>query len=160
MREESVMMSPLGKLYIVIEDDCLTQITTTPRENSVISQDSLLMKRVKLQLTEYFQGKRKTFQLPVKAAGTEFQKKVWDALLEIPYGETRSYGQIANVIGNPKGARAVGSANHHNPLMIVVPCHRVIGSGGSLVGYAGGLWIKKYLLDLEKYLMKEQNDNK
>lgn len=91
------------------------------------------------QLEEYFQGKRKTFKLPLKLKGTEFQKLVWDALLTIPYGETRSYSEIACQIGRPKASRAVGMANHRNPVAIVVPCHRVIGKNGSLTGYAGGL---------------------
>ena len=102
------------------------------------------------QLEEYFQGKRKTFKLPLKLKGTEFQKLVWDALLTIPYGETRSYSEIACQIGRPKASRAVGMANHRNPVAIVVPCHRVIGKNGSLTGYAGGLDKKEKLLDLER----------
>lgn len=102
------------------------------------------------QLEEYFQGKRKTFKLPLKLKGTEFQKLVWDALLTIPYGETRSYSEIACQIGRPKASRAVGMANHRNPVAIVVPCHRVIGKNGSLTGYAGGLDKKERLLDLER----------
>lgn len=102
------------------------------------------------QLEEYFRGKRKTFKLPLKLKGTEFQKLVWDALLTIPYGETRSYSEIACQIGRPKASRAVGMANHRNPVAIVVPCHRVIGKNGSLTGYAGGLDKKERLLDLER----------
>lgn len=102
------------------------------------------------QLEEYFQGKRKTFKLPLKLKGTEFQKLVWDALLTIPYGETRSYSEIACQIGRPKASRTVGMANHRNPVAIVVPCHRVIGKNGSLTGYAGGLDKKERLLDLER----------
>lgn len=101
------------------------------------------------QLDEYFQGNRKVFQLPLDLQGTEFCKKVWASLLEIPYGETRSYQEIAITVGNPKGMRAVGMANHKNPIMIIVPCHRVIGKDGSLTGYAGGLDIKKKLLNIE-----------
>ena len=104
------------------------------------------------QLSEYCAGKRKTFELPLRPEGTEFQRRVWAALSEIPYGETRSYGQIAATIGNPGAGRAVGMANHKNPLPIVVPCHRVIGAGGSLTGYAGGLDIKRKLLELEGVL--------
>lgn len=101
------------------------------------------------QLTEYFAGKRREFDLPLDAHGTPFQKRVWNALRRIPYGETRSYGDIARAAGSPKGARAVGMANHNNPIGIVVPCHRVIASDGSLGGYGGGLELKRRLLELE-----------
>ena len=101
------------------------------------------------QLDEYFAGERDSFDLPLDAEGTDFQRAVWKALAEIPYGETRSYGQIAAVVGRPKAARAVGMANNRNPIAVVVPCHRVIGSGGALVGYAGGLGRKTWLLDHE-----------
>ena len=102
------------------------------------------------QLFEYFAGKRKIFHLPLSLHGTEFQLDVWKALQTVPYGETRSYKQIAEQIGNPKACRAVGMANNRNPVMIVVPCHRIIGHDGGMVGYACGLDVKKYLLDLEK----------
>jgi methylated-DNA-[protein]-cysteine S-methyltransferase len=102
------------------------------------------------QLTEYFEGQRKVFDFPYKMQGTDFQKKVWKALCEIPYGETRSYKDIAIVVGNPKASRAVGMANNRNRLLFVVPCHRVIGANGSLVGYAGGLEMKTTLLELER----------
>lgn len=102
------------------------------------------------ELNEYFEGKRKRFDLPVKFDGTEFQMKVWKALAEIPYGETISYSELADRIGNTKAARAVGGANNKNPIMIVIPCHRVIGANGSLVGYAGGIEVKKRLIELEK----------
>lgn len=102
------------------------------------------------QLAEYFQGKRKEFTLPLAPQGTDFQKRVWEALCTIPYGQTRSYGEMAAQIGNPKACRAVGGANNKNPIMIFIPCHRVIGADGSLVGFGGGLQAKKYMLDLEK----------
>ncbi len=102
------------------------------------------------QLSEYFEGMRKTFDFSYELNGTPFQKKVWNALLEIPYGETRSYKDIAKSIGNEKASRAIGMANNKNPIIIVVPCHRVIGSDGNLVGYAGGIDSKKYLLELEQ----------
>lgn len=105
---------------------------------------------VYLQLSEYFEGRREHFDLPLLLHGTEFQKKVWNALCQIPYGQTRTYKQIAEYIDNPKACRAVGMANNKNPLMIIVPCHRVIGSNGSLTGYAGGLDIKEELLSIEK----------
>ena len=102
------------------------------------------------ELKAYFDGRLKQFSVPVSMHGTEFQKKVWKTLLQIPYGETLSYGEIAKSIGNSKACRAVGHANNQNPVAIIVPCHRVIGANGKLVGYAGGLYVKKYLLDLEK----------
>ena len=102
------------------------------------------------QLREYFAGTRTAFDLPLRLEGSEFRLRVWEALLEIPYGETASYGEIAERIGRPGAARAVGMANGHNPVAIIVPCHRVIGANGSLTGYAGGLHRKQVLLDLEQ----------
>lgn len=102
------------------------------------------------QLSEYFQGKRKSFSFSYELNGTDFQKKVWYALCQIPYGQTCSYKEIAIAIGNEKASRAVGMANNKNPIMIVVPCHRVVGSDGKLVGYVGGIEMKQYLLDMEK----------
>lgn len=102
------------------------------------------------QLHEYFSGNRKEFKVDIDPDGTEFQKIVWQQLLKIPYGETRSYGEIAAEIGRPKAARAVGAANGHNPISLIVPCHRVIGSNGDLTGYAHGLNAKRWLLELEK----------
>ena len=109
-----------------------------------------LLKEAVAQLKEYFDGTRREFDLPLALEGTAFQRAVWEALLTIPYGETRSYGQIAQSIGNPKACRAVGMANNRNPIAIIVPCHRVIGANGKLVGYGGGLDIKERLLALEK----------
>ncbi|WP_052729812.1 methylated-DNA--[protein]-cysteine S-methyltransferase [Syntrophomonas zehnderi] len=113
-------------------------------------QETPLQKKAIRQLEEYLAGQRQTFDFAFTAAGTEFQKSVWEALRNIPYGETRSYKQIAQMIGRPNAARAVGMANHRNPIMIVTPCHRVIAADGSLAGYAGGLEVKKKLLELEK----------
>lgn len=101
------------------------------------------------QLREYFEGRRREFHLPLMPQGTNFQKKVWDALLTIPYGEVRTYGQIAAQVGNPRAYRAVGMANHSNPIGIIIPCHRVIGRDGRLTGYAGGLDKKQWLLQME-----------
>lgn len=109
-----------------------------------------LIKKASVQLKEYLDGKRVAFDVPLYLEGTEFQKAVWEALKEIPYGETRSYGQIAERIGRPKACRAVGMANNRNPVAIIVPCHRVIGSDGKLVGYGGGMEIKEKLLALER----------
>lgn len=102
------------------------------------------------QVREYLKGHRRTFDFPYELHGTEFQKKVWNALCQVPYGETRTYKEIASVVGNPKASRAVGMANNKNPLMVVVPCHRIVGTDGNLIGYAGGLDMKKALLELER----------
>jgi len=114
------------------------------------SLETPLIRKAAGQIREYLAGTRRDFDLPLEAAGTEFQKRVWEALQTIPYGETRSYGQIAAQVGNSKACRAVGMANNKNPISIVVPCHRVIGADGRLVGYGGGLHIKERLLKLEK----------
>jgi len=109
-----------------------------------------LIKKAAAQIEEYLAGKRKKFTLPLVMRGTEFQTAVWRALQDIPYGKTRSYKEIAAAIGRPKAVRAVGMANHRNPISIIVPCHRVIGHNGSLVGYGGGLPLKRRLLELEQ----------
>lgn len=114
---------------------------------------TVLLKAVS-QLQEYFKKERKTFNLPLKLEGTDFQKKCWNALLEIPCGEVCSYEHIAERVGNKKAVRAVGGANHNNPVAIIVPCHRVIGKDGSLTGYGGGLDVKEFLLKLEGYSVK------
>ena len=113
-------------------------------------KETPLIKKAAKQLEEYLAGKRKDFDLPLEPIGTEFQKKVWQALCDIPYGETRSYKEVAIAVGNPKASRAVGMANNRNPLGIVIPCHRVIGANGAMVGYAGGLGVKSQLLELER----------
>ena len=142
----------LGSVTFVEKDGALLAISTH-RSYQGVCQETALIKEAYLQLTEYLKGERKTFDLPLNPHGTEFQKRVWKALCEIPYGETRCYKQIAESIGNPKAVRAVGMANNRNPLLIVVPCHRVIGADGKLVGYAAGLDKKEFLLQLEaKYL--------
>ena len=115
-----------------------------------IEGESELLQKAEVELSEYFEGARREFDLPLEPSGTEFQQRVWAALLDIPYGETRSYKDIAIAAGCPRGFRAVGMANHNNPISIIVPCHRVIGSGGGLTGYGGGLPIKEYLLGLER----------
>lgn len=140
---------PIGTLCIEEENQCITGLY---RDDNIEGeeQETELLKKAHQQLKEYFSGKRKTFDLPIHLEGTEFQKKVWAALQTIPYGATRTYGEIAEQIGKHKASRAVGGANHNNPIMIIVPCHRVIGANGSLVGFGGGLDMKKYLLELEK----------
>ena len=119
------------------------------RPEQPVTEENGLNREVIRQLKEYFAGKRREFSLPLSPAGTEFQKKVWSVLQEIPYGETRTYKEIAGRCGNEKACRAVGMANHVNPIGIVIPCHRVVGSSGKMVGYAGGLDKKQYLLELE-----------
>jgi len=139
-------------LFIYEENEAISNIYFKKdriKENFIV-KETVLLKNTAKQLDEYFTGKRKKFDIPLNLKGTEFQVKVWEALKTIPYGETRSYGELAARIGNPKACRAVGMANNHNPVSIIIPCHRVIGCKGSLTGYAGGLKIKQQLLELEK----------
>ena len=142
----------LGSVTIVEEDGALLAITTH-RTYEGIKQETPLINEAYRQLSEYLLGERKRFDLPLNPQGTVFQQQVWKALCDIPYGETRSYKQIAEAIGNPKAVRAVGMANNRNPLLIVVPCHRVIGANRKLVGYAAGIEKKEFLLKLEKSLL-------
>ena len=142
--------TPVGKLCIGEENGCITHVTWSKIPQEYVLEETELIIECKNQLEEYFAGKRKNFYLPLAPKGTEFQQKVWKALTEIPYGKTRTYGEIAAVIGNPKAARAVGMANNKNPIGIIVPCHRVVGANGKLVGYAGGMEKKEFLLELEK----------
>src|SRR6476660_1550804 len=123
-------------------------------ENITEDEHNPVLLKAEQQLREYFEGQRQIFSLDLDFDGTEFQKKVWNALLTIPFGETRSYGDIARQIGNPKSVRAVGAANGKNPIPIIVPCHRVIGSGGDLTGFGGGLERKRWLLEHEGALLR------
>jgi methylated-DNA-[protein]-cysteine S-methyltransferase len=146
-----VYVSPYGKIEIGYDDEAIVFIKLNSEKASGDSQEkSDFSKEIRRQFKEYFDGKREVFDLPLKPVGTVFQQKVWDALREIPYGETRSYLFIATKIGNPRASRAVGMANNKNPIPIIIPCHRVIGANGKLVGYAGGLEMKKGLLELER----------
>jgi methylated-DNA-[protein]-cysteine S-methyltransferase len=129
---------------------CRIFFSTEKKGDGFETGETSLIKEAAKQLDEYFNKERKIFDLPIILHGTEFQINVWKALQKIPYGETRSYGEIAALTGNPKASRAVGMANNRNPIPIIVPCHRVIGHNGSLTGYAGGLELKQQLLDLEK----------
>jgi len=143
--------TPIGKIGIAEEDGAVTNLffpNEAAPKNAQIKETALL-KDVKKQLDEYFDKKRTVFDVPLNPKGTEFQKRDWEELVKIPYGETRSYGEIAKALGIPKGARAVGLANNRNPVSIIIPCHRVIGSDGKLVGYGGGLPVKVALLKLE-----------
>lgn len=146
-------LSPIGRIWIAVEEEKIVGISIGEDGNGIEEsglEQSEVLKEAKRQLAEYFNGSRREFRLPLKFRGTDFQEKVWRALQTIPYGQTRSYGEIAAIIGNPKASRAVGGANHKNPILIVVPCHRVIGADGSLVGFGCGLAVKKYLLELER----------
>jgi len=129
---------------------CGVFFDTDSAPNGYEKKETPLIKKAARQFGEYFDGKRKSFNLPLCLRGTDFQIKVWNALQRIPYGKTISYGELAAIIGNPKASRAVGMANNRNPIPIIVPCHRVIGHDGSLTGYAGGLKLKRLLLELEK----------
>lgn len=145
----STMESPIGTLYLIGTKDYLCQIKIhCPKE--ITRQDLPLFQEAQRQLKEYFSGKRKVFQLPIFFQGTPFQEKVWRSLLNIPYGTTKSYQEIAREIGNEKAVRAVGGAVHCNPLPLILPCHRVIGKNGSLVGFGLGLSTKKWLLEHER----------
>lgn len=141
----------IGKLGIVDNGNAITQVYFANEIDieSVQVIETQLLKEAAKQLEEYFKGKRKDFNLPLEPNGTEFQKRVWEVLQTIPYGDTWSYKQVAEKIGNPRASRAVGMANNKNPIAIFIPCHRVVGANGKLVGYAGGLEIKEYLLKIE-----------
>lgn len=136
-------------LYLIATETHLINIQFTQPQKALL-QTTELLSMATIQLDEYFQGKRTTFSLPFKLTGTPFQLAVWKELQNIPYGKTTSYKEIAQKINKPKAYRAVGMANNKNPLPIIIPCHRVIGSNGKLIGYAGGLNLKNYLLELEK----------
>ena len=150
------MKSPVGELTLVGSDRGLAAVLWENDKPdrvrmNVVGEDKKhpVLVETEWQLTEYFAGKRKKFSVKLDFIGTEFQNKVWHALLTIPFGETRSYGEIARQLGNPKAMRAVGAANGKNPISIIAPCHRVIGATGELTGFAGGLKTKAYLLKLE-----------
>jgi methylated-DNA-[protein]-cysteine S-methyltransferase len=152
-----IVSSPVGELFVVASDKSLLAVMfgrSSPRKvelhGLVLNENHPLLLRAEKQLAEYFAGKRKEFSLPLEPKGTIFQLKAWKALRAIPYGETISYAAQARVVGDVKKARAVGMANGRNPLSIVVPCHRVIGSDGGLTGFGGGLSVKQFLLDHER----------
>lgn len=146
--------SPVGELTLTQEGDCLTGLYFGRLPCQGQEGPTPLLEETTRQLSEYFAGNRREFTLPLLLKGTPFQRRVWDALKTIPYGETRSYGELAKAIGSPKSCRAVGGANHRNPISIIVPCHRVVGASGSLTGYGGGLENKRFLLDLEHRVLK------
>jgi methylated-DNA-[protein]-cysteine S-methyltransferase len=145
--------TPVGIAQITEEDGYISQIHVLDDEPETIPPESPLLKEVIKQLDEYFAGTRKIFDLPIKQPGSDFQQEVWQQLLQINYGSTITYAHQANQMKNPLAIRAIAAANGKNNLWIVVPCHRVIGSNGSLTGYAGGLWRKQWLLQHEAKVM-------
>lgn len=152
-----IIESPVGKLKLVASDQALVAVLwekdgprRVPLSELVADDRHPVLVKAERQLDEYFSGKRKKFSVALEMRGTPFQKAVWEALTAIPFGETRSYGQLAQQLGNPRATRAVGAANGRNPVSIIVPCHRVIGSSGKLTGFAGGLAVKAQLLNLER----------
>ena len=146
MRAEREMSTPVGVITLCQKGGalCAIRFGGTGRRD-----ETPLLLQAQRELEEYFAGRRTSFSVPLSIQGTEFQQRVWRALQEIPYGQTLTYGEIARRIGRPKAGRAVGMANHCNPIPIIVPCHRVVGANGRLTGYAGGLAMKKMLLEIE-----------
>ena len=144
MSETAVFRTPLGNMRLVMAGGAVTELGFTEEQENGVENEGVR------QVLEYFAGTRREFSLPLSPRGTPFQLRVWRALTEIPYGETRTYGDIARAIGAPGAARAVGGANNKNPIAIIVPCHRVVGANGALTGYAGGLDKKDFLLELER----------
>ncbi len=144
----------IGIIGIRENNKSITDIYFSKVDSNDNIEETVLIKECFKQLKEYFDGSRVKFDLPLEVNGTEFQKKVWNELLKIPYGQTKSYKDIAIAIGNERASRAVGMANNKNPIPIIIPCHRVIGSNGKLVGYAGGVNVKEKLLNIEKIVIK------
>lgn len=142
--------TPIGVICIEEDDNYITAIYLDKNNNYANETETKLIRKAYEEIMEYLQEKRAKFNILIKLNGTEFQKLVWNELIKIPYGETRTYKEIATSIGKPKACRAVGGANNKNPIMIIVPCHRVIGKNGTLVGYAGGIDVKEKLLKIEK----------
>jgi len=145
----------LGTMTLIETENKISHISFSAMEKflEIPIKKTMLLEKAEQQILEYFEGKRQNFSLPIAPEGTAFQKKVWKALQNIPYGQTRSYGEIAKEIGQCHAARAVGNANHNNPIAIVIPCHRVIGANGNLTGYYSGIDKKEFLLKLEGALM-------
>lgn len=152
--ETAHVKTPLGIATIIGDENGISSITVLD-EGVISAMIPKPLQEAVTQLNEYFDGKRIDFTLKLKPEGTEFQQKVWKALLEIPYGKTRTYLEQSKILGDVKAIRAVASANGKNPLWVVIPCHRVIGSDGSLTGYAGGLWRKKWLLEHENPIKQQ-----
>ena len=149
-----VYSSPVGPIFLRESNGFLVSASFSAEGND--SPETSFLTQAACELDEYFNGKRQAFDLPLNPIGTPFQQKVWAELQKIPYGTTISYGELARRIGQPSASRAVGMANHRNPLVIFIPCHRVIGSDGSLTGYAAGVEVKRFLLDLELTLAEKK----
>ncbi|MGW5053029.1 methylated-DNA--[protein]-cysteine S-methyltransferase [Actinokineospora sp. NPDC004072] len=154
MRAHTVIDSPVGPLTLVATDGILSGLYMVdqrhrPVESTFGERDETILPEVKAQLAAYFTGELTEFDVPLRLHGTPFQQEVWRALCEIPYGETISYGELARRVARPAASRAVGAANGRNPISVIVPCHRVVGSTGDLTGYGGGVERKRFLLDFE-----------
>lgn len=163
MQDSYVFKSPIGMIKICGECGRLTRLSLQSEDSDIAAENSSarhsdLLYEAYRQINEYFEGRRMKFDLPISPCGTAFQQRVWKQLQSIPYGETRSYGDIAADIGSPKAVRAVGQANSKNPILIIVPCHRVIHKNGNISGFACGDDVKKYLLDLEKSFSGHTNN--
>jgi methylated-DNA-[protein]-cysteine S-methyltransferase len=150
------LKTPIGWLEVRAEADAIVSVNfiQDPGEGVRTATEAKpfppVLKACLAQLAEYFRGERMTFNVPLRLGGTPFRERVWAALLRVPYGRTTTYGDLATAVGSTRASRAVGGANHHNPVSIIVPCHRVVGSNGGLVGYGGGLWRKEWLLGHER----------
>ena len=142
--------TPVGQVGLVENGSSLTHLFFGSAPEGLVEAETPLLVKASEQLREYFAGSRKNFDLPLAPFGTEFQRLVWGAVRDIPYGGTLTYGEVAEAIGHVRSFRAVGQASHRNPLAIIIPCHRVVGRGGELTGYGGGLEVKEYLLRLEQ----------
>ena len=154
MKKALVLSAPIGLMTLVEENGALTEVRFGKRMEDCVPESSPVLELAARQLKEYFCGERREFSVPVRLQGTPFQLRCWQALLQIPYGETRTYGWQAAAAGSPGACRAVGMANHRNPLPVIVPCHRVVGADGKLTGYAGGVDIKQTLLQIERMNIK------
>lgn len=164
---QKIIQTPLGEMIACAIDEGICLLEFTDRKNidkqlkslskslnsEIVEKDHQHFKQLEVELKEYFEVRRTKFEVPLFIIGTEFQRKVWQLLIEIPMGEIRTYKQQSEFLGNPKAIRAVGTANGINKIAILIPCHRVIGSNGELVGYAGGIWRKQKLLELEKAIL-------
>lgn len=150
MKHKCHYKTPIGTVCIEEDEGYITVVYIDEAGSDIDDIETELIRQTYTQLCEYFDGKRREFDIPIKPCGTDFQQKVWEALRTIPYGETRSYGEIAAQIGSPKACRAVGGANNKNPILIITPCHRVIGADGTLVGFGAGLDVKRKLIELER----------
>jgi methylated-DNA-[protein]-cysteine S-methyltransferase len=145
--------SPIGNLCLIANEQALQAVLSQAvglMQDAIFDPNHAILKQTQMQLAEYFAGQRREFSIPLAPQGTEFQKRAWQALTQIPYGQTRSYKQQAEMLANVKAVRAVGGANGKNPILIIIPCHRVIGAKGQLVGFSSGIDKKKFLLQLEQ----------